>query len=114
MQALSIFQKRRILDERDDRKKKGLKVTQAALAAWAKEELKLKSLPDQSTMSRLLKNSDKIRSMSVTQNDAFRKSRRAAAPRLEDALYKWICAQSNRGVLLNADIVKMQGRKLMD
>ena len=59
------------------------------------------------------KNADDIRSMSVKQNYAFSRSRREAAPRLKDALYKWICAQSNLSVLLNADIFKMHGRKLM-
>ena len=88
MQSLSIQQKRLILDERDERKRRGLKVTQVALAAWAKENLGLQSLPDQSTMSRLLKNAEKIRSMSDTHNTSVKKKRRAAAPRLEDALYK--------------------------
>lgn len=114
MQSLSIHQKRLILDERDERKREGLKVTQVALAAWAKENLGLQSLPDQSTMSRLLKNAEKIRSMSDTHNTSVKKKRRAAAPRLEDALYKWMCTQSSRGIMINADLVKMEGRKLMN
>lgn len=50
----------------------------------------------------------------MSQSESMKKVRRVAAPLLVDALYKWMCTQNNQDVLLNADIVKMQGHKLMD
>lgn len=37
-----------------------------------------------------------------------------AALCLEDALYRWMCAQSNRGNMLNAALVLMKGAQLLD
>lgn len=42
------------------------------------------------------------------------RAKSAAAPRLELALYKWICSVGNDGVLLNADIVKIKGQKFLE
>jgi len=52
-QPLSLNQKKLILEEFKQKKRAGVKITQAALAAWAKETFRLDLLPDQSTISRI-------------------------------------------------------------
>lgn len=44
----------------------------------------------------------------------MKKARRVATLRLEDGLYVLLCTQNNLGVLLHADILKMEDRKVMN
>eukprot|EP00171_Calliarthron_tuberculosum_P004123 IDg4123t1 len=89
-QSLTLRQKKLILDEYKKRKNAGGNTNQTALAMWAKDSLRLCNAPNQSTISRI------------------------PLLRLEDALYRWICTQNNKGVMLNGELVKMYGQKLLD
>ena len=82
MQSLSFTQKTKILEEYNKRKARGTKPTQSALARWAKEELGLAMVPNQSTISRILRDAGNIGSLPVAQNLNNKKKRTAAAPRL--------------------------------
>lgn len=113
MQTLTFKQKQSILDEYKKRKANGMKTTQSALAEWAKEALSLPIMPNQSTISRLLRDVHKISNIPIHQNLNNKKARSAAAPKLEDALYKWICTHSNRGVIINSEIICIEAGRLM-
>lgn len=114
MQSLSFTQKTKILDEYNKRKARGTKPTQSALAGWAKEELGLAMVPNQSTISRILRDAGQIGSLPVSQNLNNKKKRTAAAPRLEDALFTWVCTQNNRGVMVNSELIRMEATRMMN
>lgn len=113
-QSLTFHQKQLIIDEFKKRKSAGSSATKAALASWAKETLSLTYVPNQSTISRIFRDSEKLKSMPISQNLNMKKARTAVAPRLEDALYRWMCTQNNNGILLNGDIIKMYGKQLLE
>lgn len=60
MQTLSLLQKKADRRRASHCKTNNEKPTQAALADWAKTELRLDSLPSHSMLSRLLMNFDKL------------------------------------------------------
>ena len=97
MQALSIQQKQAVVNEYTSKLRQGIKLTKSALAQWAKTALKLTTSPNQSTICRILQDSNNQQNLSLSKNIAMRRNRAAAAPGLEEALYKWICIRSNRG-----------------
>ena len=87
-QNLSLRQKQRLLAEYDRRKASGERATQASLAGWAKDAFRLDRIPNQSTMSRILKDSRDIERPAEHRRLTDRRNRTGAAPRLEAALYK--------------------------
>jgi len=44
----------------------------------------------------------------------MKRTRPGAAPRLEEALYKWIFTQSKNGVMLNGQLLQLYAKKLLD
>lgn len=112
-QALTIRQKQLILEEYQKRKNVGSNTSQSAIASWAKDSLRLANVPNQSTISRIVRDADKLSNLSHSQNLNMKKTRSSAAPRLEEALYRWVCTQNNKGTLLNGEIIKLYGQKLL-
>lgn len=81
-----------VMYEFQHRKQACLNTTQTRLAAWAKNALRLSTIPIQSTMSRLLKDNVTYKDLFVLYDLKAQLKRAHAAPRLETALYKGICA----------------------
>lgn len=62
----------------------------------------------------ILRGDDKTSNMLLSQNQNSKKAKLADAPHLENALYRWICTHSNRGVVNNSKIIYMEGKRLKD
>lgn len=90
----------------------GTKASQADLAAWAKQSLRLERQPNQSTINNILRNAHRIRSMPISRNPGRKKAKPATARHLKDALYRVICNHSNRGVFINSEIICVEGQRL--
>lgn len=110
--ALSIRHKQLIMEQFKEKKKEGTKLSQTALALWAKETLKLKQVPDQSTISRIVRDATRFEHFNINSNSC--RARPPAVPRLEVALYRWMCSLSNNGVLINTEVVRMKAQKLLE
>lgn len=80
---------------------------QAWLAQWAKEELKLNKAPNRRKITRILKYAGKFRDISIHKHIAFGKQRSEVAPQHEEALYNWICYNTNNGK-------QIDGRRTVD
>lgn len=110
--TLTLDQKQKVITEFNRRKKARENASQAALARWAKDVLRLDQIPHQSTMSRILKNSQRLQNPAANQRLSTKRDRAAAAPRLELALFKWITSQNEKGVILTGELIKMYAEKL--
>ena len=114
MHSLTLPQKKQIFDDYQRRKKNAENATQAALAGWAKVAFRLDCVPNQSTISRIIKNGPALSRHDTNLPINAKRNRKAAAPRLEKALYKWLCELNNNGVLLNGEILKIIAEELQD
>ena len=112
-QTLSLCQKQRLFAAYDRRKAAGESATKASLAGWAKDAFRLDRIPNQSTMSRIFKDSRDIEHPAEHRRLTDRRNRTGAAPRLDSALYKWISDLNNRGVLLSGALVRTYAIKMM-
>lgn len=113
MQLLTVLQKKQIVEEYRRRKRQNENATQPALAAWAKEALRLGHIPSQSMISRTLRDADKYASMSTNACASKKRWREAAAPRLEEALFRWLCERNNEGITLCSAVVKHHAERLL-
>eukprot|EP00171_Calliarthron_tuberculosum_P021547 IDg21547t1 len=111
-QSLTLHQKQLIVKEHDRCRAENRKCSQTDLAQWAQENLKLKKRPNQATISRILKHASEFKALPVHQSKAFKKRRSAAAPRLEEALYKWIRVKSNEDVQIDGPLTVRYAQKL--
>lgn len=111
-QALSLQQKQAIVQEYNRRRARNIKCTQKAIGEWAQEKLRLSTVPNQSTVSRILKHAAEFKDLPAHQSAAFKKRRAPAAPKLEDALYKWICKHANEGKQINGPVTIAYARRL--
>ena len=114
MHLLTLPQKKQIFDEYQRRKKNAGNATQAALAGWAKVAFRLDCVPNQSTISRIIKNDPALSCHDTNLPINAKRNRKASAPRLDKALYTWPCELNNNGVLLNGEILKMKAEVLQD
>lgn len=112
MTNLTLEQKQKVITEYNRRKKTRENSSQSALARWAKDALRLDQIPHQSTMSRIIKNSQRLQNPALTQRLSNKRDRPAVAPRLELALFKWITTQNEKGVMLTGELIKMYAEKL--
>lgn len=69
---------------------------------------------NQSTISRILKDTTNVDHVPLMQNIKMKKSRTAVPPRLKDALFRWIYTRNSKGVMPNGDLVKMFGKDLLE
>lgn len=113
MVSLTIRQKKNLFDEYKRRKKDGENATQAALAGWAMTAFRLDHVPNQSTISRIIKNGPSLSRNDINLPKHAKRNRAAAAPRLEKALFKWLCELNNDGLLLNGEVIKIKAKKLL-
>lgn len=112
--SLSMRQKNLILEEQKRTKDVGVTLAQAALALWAKQNLKLDNLSNQSTVSRILHDENKIKKAAAGHNPNTKQTDQPAASRIEDAACRWIYSQSNCGVMLNAELVRTKCQQVLD
>lgn len=110
--TLTLDQKQKVITEYNRRKKARENSSQRALASWAKDALRLDHMPHQSTMSRIINNSQSLQKRAANMSLSIKRNRAAAAPRLELALFKWVTSQNEKGVLLSGELIKMYGEKL--
>lgn len=113
MQTLSLLQKKKILEEYRRRKADNENVTQPAIARWAKDTLHVEKAPNQSSISRIIKNADKFADIPLDASASTKRLRPAAAPRLERALFQWLSDKNNGGVALNGDVLKFHAEQLL-
>jgi len=100
-----------LYEEYKFRKASGEKATQAV--GWAKHAFRLDRVLNQSSISRILRDGPQILRAERLVASGAKRNRAAAAPRLKNALFKWICARNNDGVALNGELVIMQAEKLL-
>lgn len=112
VQALTIHQKQRIIAEHERRKKTKEPNTQKELGQWAKEILKLSKEPNQATISRLLSSKTTYTDLPTSTLTNFKTLRSPAAPRLESALYTWMCDKVANGVQVNGVVLRHQAARL--
>lgn len=91
----------------------GFKLSQAASGIWAKQHLKINHFSDQSTVSHIFRDSDKITKKTISLNLIIILTPILAAPRLEYTFYPWICSQSKCGVMINAALVRKRAQQLL-
>lgn len=113
MQTLSLLNKKKIVDEYRRRAANHENTTQPVISQWAKDALQLQRPPNQSTISRIIKNADKFASLPTDASASSKRNRPAAAPRLERALFQWLCHQNNKGVAINGDVIKFHAERLL-
>lgn len=113
-QMVSMRQKQVIVEKFKRQKTAGSRPLPAALAVWAKHNSKLDEVPTQSTISPILRDAAKIETAASGLNPSTMRTRPSAEPRLKDALYRWICAESNRGIILIVAFVRMKEAQLLD
>lgn len=109
---MTVQQKQRILAEHKRRSENAENCSQTALAQWAKVEFKLHAAPSQTTISRLLKNAKTFNNLPICKSVSCKKLRSAAAPELEEALYKWICYHTNSGKQIDGPLTVHYAEKL--
>lgn len=85
--SLSMRHKNLILKEHKCDLEFGATLSQAALVLWAKQNLKLGHLNDQSTVSRILRDEDKIKKVAAGHNPNTNSTRQSTAPHIEYTLF---------------------------
>ena len=114
MLELTLQQKKQLFEEHQRRKRENENATQAALAGWARDTFRLDCVPNQSTIGRIIKNGSAFSRHGPALPTNVKRKRKAAAPRLENALYKWLCEMNNNGVLLSGEVIKIKAQRLLD
>lgn len=76
--------------------------------------MELYEIPTQPTIRRILRDASKTLAADNGLNPKTMRPRPSAVPRLEDVLYRWMCAQSKLVVMLNASLVRMKGAQLLE
>lgn len=111
VQALTVSQKQGIVREWQRRQTAGQTCTQSQLAQWGKLQFKLQQVPNQATISRVLKQSASLHSV-TSHSTVLRKQRKAHAPSLERALFDWINEKNANGVQVSGQMVRELGSRL--
>lgn len=109
---LSVTQRTQIISESERRAKANEDTSQTQLALWAQREFRLDKAPNQATISRVLRDKQKLSSLANTSSKNFKSVRTAAHPRLEAALYVWMKDCISKGKQLNADVLRLQAETL--
>jgi hypothetical protein len=89
----------------------GKKMSHAALGTWMKEQFNLKSAPDRSTISKMLRSEsvDRIKRFEGTTNPFLlsKKSlKETTFSELEDKLFSWFCQKERDHGVFNGDIIQ--------
>lgn len=108
--TLTFNQKRQIILERNRRQSKGERVSQNAMAAWAKETFKLDNVPGKAVMSRIW-NDPALNSDSSASNYRMRR-RGAKHEELEEALFDWVCDVRNSRKCISGAIIQAKALQL--
>ncbi len=85
------------------------RVTQTALAAWAKDKFNLAKAPTQATISHVLSKKRQYEAMGASELDAKR-PRMATCQQLDTALANWVFQCQARGVAISSDLIKAKGK----
>lgn len=111
LNSLTLKQKAQIVEEYRRREKDGLSTSQKELAVWAQQKFRLSSPPSQPVLYRILSAPS---ALTIHTTGLSKRNRRGKHPELETSLALWVRAQHDAGVCLNGDMIKLQGRRIVD
>lgn len=74
----------------------------------------LKTLPSLAINNRIMKDAKRLYNMSLTHNINMKEAHTVVAPRLEDALLRWLCTQNNKGVIMNGGLLNRYSKDVLD
>ena len=110
--SLSLSQKRKICQHADSQRKGGTRLSISRLAQWAFDKYKLPSVPNKSTMSRVLKKS--LILLARPQATLARKTRENHGHNhiLEMALFDWIIDQQAKRININGHLIIEKAKRI--
>lgn len=114
MQALTLLEKQKIVEEYRCGKAKNKIVTQHAPTERFKEALNLEKVTNQLSIRHIMKNATKSAAVPLVASAATKRRRLAAVRRLERALFQWQLGKINSGKSLNGDTVKFHATNLLN
>ncbi|KAK1929385.1 Protein PDC2 [Phytophthora citrophthora] len=106
---LTFEQKKKVYIWHDDHPS----MTQTELAEKAKKKFVLDKQPGQATISGLLKNTHRYKN-AKDEDQQSRRTRKVVYPELDEALANWILCCQTRGIMLDGNIVKAKGARMLD
>lgn len=106
--TLNHAQKRQIRQEFQNRKRNCGSLSQSDLAQWAKDKLRLRFLPSQPVISRLLSEKNKL----TLENRPIQRRRKGAQPHLERVLADWIQSRTVSRQCITGDVIKQKAARL--
>lgn len=109
--TLNTQQKVLLRHEVTERRSRRENITCRALAAWCKEKFKLSCAPGKSTVARVIKEIHDSLQAPVGVSKSVR-ARRGANPKLEAALYSWVCDQANLRRMINGPLIVAKAHRL--
>lgn len=108
--VLTLSQKKQVIEERDRRAREGISTKQSDLVAWTKSRFSLPVAPDQSTISRILR--DRANILSAKPSVRVR-NRKARVGLVDDALADWVRDRFSRGAEVSAVLIREKGQMLL-
>src|SRR5438105_3946743 len=94
-----------------DYHKKNAKLKLSEIGKWAQKEFKLSSLPDRSTIGRIVKNSTRYESIQP-QNAKLLKARVIPYEALVEAMAIWVLQMEHRKICLSDDLIQKKALEL--
>lgn len=107
MVSLRISQKKEIIKDHKLRVEQGRIFKQSDLCPWAQSKFNLKKPPNQSTISRIIKDAYRILTDKISQSIKSRKA--SHHPAVEEALVTWLADQAARGRQISVPILREYG-----
>lgn len=83
-----------------------------SLATLAKMEFGLSKAPNKTTIFCLLTSKSKYVDLPPTAKPTFKSLHHAAAPRLQSALYTWLCDKTLQGAQINGAVLRVEVERL--
>lgn len=110
--ALTMFQKKKICQEKNRRQANGETASHNALAEWAKDQFKLDLTPSKSTMSRILGRAPDLLKKPDEEISKKVRDKKGKNHVLEMALFEWICDQQGINAVIGGESIRQKAEKL--
>lgn len=110
--TLTMFQKKKICQEKNRRQANGEVASHNALAEWAKNQFKLDQTPSKSTMSRIVGRAPDLLTKPDEEISKKVRDKKGKNHALEMALFEWICHQQGIDVNVSGESIRQKAEKL--
>lgn len=108
-----MLQKQNIVQEYSHHKRCNAKATQPALDGWAEETFDLEQIPSKYVIRRTFRDANEFTKIHANESSSRKRQKEAAEPRVEDALFCWVCDNNNDIVSLNSAVIRHHGERLL-